>query len=398
MPDRDVDRKARVTDGGSEAPGITVVTFRSRETTQNATYELLEILRELTRVSLITANLASESPIHDEFEVTQISGKGTSTKTIITAAIRFLLNQLRMCLAIAKRDEEVILFFGATAYLIPIFFARLIGRTVILEPRGDVPLTLQLQWDRQVPTLVASFLAGLVRLLQRINFWFASAIITYTPAMAEQLGLSPHATKLHSTGARHVHVDEFTVETTYAERQQQIGYIGRLDVEKGIETLAAVVKQLPEPTRFVFVGDGDYRDWLESELADEIANNRAQVTGWVDHDRVVTHLNRLRLLVMPSEPTEGLPSTILEAFACGTPVFATPVAGIPDVVREGETGFLMTSTDPREIAERVQTILGRDDLEEISSTGRQLVEDEYSFEATVERYRMILNDITSGVQ
>jgi glycosyltransferase involved in cell wall biosynthesis len=48
---------------------------------------------------------------------------------------------------------------------------------------------------------------------------------------------------------------------------------------------------------------------------------------------------------MPSAPTEGLPTTILEAMACGTPVYTTPVLGVLSVVRDGETGFLMTDID-----------------------------------------------------
>jgi len=97
--------------------------------------------------------------------------------------------------------------------------------------------------------------------------------------------------------------------------------------------------------------------------------------------------------VMPSEPTEGLPSTILESFSCGTPVYATPVSGIPDVVHEGETGFLMTESDPDEIVGRIEAILARDDLSEIGSKARCLIVNEFSFEATVERYRDMLTAI-----
>jgi predicted Zn-dependent protease len=107
-------------------------------------------------------------------------------------------------------------------------------------------------------------------------------------------------------------------------------------------------------------------------------------------------LNRLRLLVMPSEPTEGLPTTILEAFACGTPVYATPVSGVPDVVVEGETGFLMTEDTPEAIAGRIEEIMGRDDLAAIGANARRLVEEEYDYEATVARYREMLTGITQA--
>jgi len=166
--------------------------------------------------------------------------------------------------------------------------------------------------------------------------------------------------------------------------------LGRLDEEKNVRELAAVAKRLPEGVAFTFIGDGDLREWLEAELADEIASGSVEMRGWVDHDDVPAELNRLRLVVLPSEPTEGLPTSILEALACGTPVYATPVSGVPDVVRDGETGFLMDETDPDAILRDLRSILDREDLAEVSRNGRELIEAEYSFAAAKRRYRDIL--------
>jgi len=140
----------------------------------------------------------------------------------------------------------------------------------------------------------------------------------------------------------------------------------------------------------VFAGDGQLYDWLAAELADERASGEVELTGWVDNEDVPDLLNRLQLLVMPSQPTEGLPTVILESFACGTPVYATPVAGVPDVVREGETGFRMEELDSASIVADVEAILDREDLAETSANCRQLITEEYSFESAVERYTEIL--------
>ncbi|PSP82175.1 glycosyl transferase family 1, partial [Halobacteriales archaeon QS_1_68_17] len=133
--------------------------------------------------------------------------------------------------------------------------------------------------------------------------------------------------------------------------------------------------------------------WLERELAAEIEAGRVELAGWVDHDEVPAELDGLRLLVLPSDPTEGLPTTILEALACGTPVYATPVSGVPDVVRDGETGFHIESRDPETLAAGIEAVLEREDLDRISAAGRRLIETEYSFEAATERYREILRAI-----
>jgi glycosyltransferase involved in cell wall biosynthesis len=264
-----------------------------------------------------------------------------------------------------------------------------------LEPRGDVPLSLKLNWEQRIPTPLARLLAGGVAPLERLGYEAATGIITYTPAMATELGLDRYADKLYPNGARYVDIDRFGLETPFEDREPVVGFIGRMDEEKNIRTLATVAKQLPDDITFRFVGDGGLRSWLESELADEIQAGSVEMMGWVDHGQVATELNRLKLLVLTSEPTEGLPTTILESLACGTPVYATPVSGVPDVVRDGETGFLMTSNREAAIRTNMLEILDRDDLGRVSANGRELICEEYSFAAAVDRYRTILDRISA---
>jgi glycosyltransferase involved in cell wall biosynthesis len=376
--------------GDSELPGVCVVTHPLGSAGENATRTLLEILAAVSTASLVTANLPADSAIRDRHEVIELTEKGAGQSNALLAAIRFVANQLRMCATIARREEEVVLFFGATAYLLPVAWARLLGRTVVLQPRGDVPLTLRLSWERRMPAVLARALAGSVWALERLGYRLADAIVTYTPAMASELGLEGFGETLHPTGARYVDTDRFAPHTPFEERDRVVGFLGRIDEEKGIRTLAAVAEALPADVTFRFVGDGDLLPWLREELAEEIEAGRVELAGWVDHDEVPAELDRLRLLVMPSSPTEGLPTTILEALACGTPVYATPVSGVPDVVDEGTTGFLMDDTDPGEIRGDVVDILDREDLADVSANARELIEAEYSFEAATARYEAIL--------
>jgi len=371
---------------------VLVVTHPLAPASESHVSSLLEILSATTSVALVTTNLPDESSIRNKYDVQEISKAGMY-QSIIAAAVQFVLNQFRMCRVITARNEDIVLFFGATSYLLPIFWARLTGRTVVLEPRGDVPLTLRLQWEQRVPSLIARTLAGIVRLLERIGYYLAHGIITYTPSMAEQLGLDAYAQKLYPNGARYVDIDEFCPSVPFEKRDRVVGFLGRLDEEKGVRELAEVAKHLPEEVVFRFIGDGELREWLESELDAELDRESVEVTGWVEHGAVPEQLSALRLLVLPSHPTEGLPTVVLESLACGTPVYATPVSGVPDVVKEGETGFLMNETDPTKIAERITDIQQRDDLDTVSENGRHVIEQEYSFEAAVNRYRQILQSL-----
>ncbi|WP_336135324.1 glycosyltransferase family 4 protein [Natronomonas amylolytica] len=371
--------------------GICVITHPLSSAGENATRTLLDILAELRPVSLITADLPSDSTIREDRNVIELTQKSTG-ENVAVAAVRFLLNQLRMCATIRRQPESIVLFFGATSYLLPILFARLLGKTVLVEPRGDVPLTLRLTWEQRMPDILAWGLASLVRVLERAGFVAAHGIVTYTPNMARELDLNPDSSSVHPWGARYVDTGAFSPETSFGERDEVVGFVGRLDEEKGVRELAQVAKRLPSDLTFRFVGDGPLYEWLETELDDQIEAGRVELVGWVDHEDVSTELNRMKLLVMPSQPTEGLPTTILEALSCGTPVYATPVSGVPDVVQDGQTGFLMTDTDSSAIAAGIERIFEqRDDLPKISSRGRNLIEEKYSFEAAVARYDRILS-------
>jgi len=209
--------------------------------------------------------------------------------------------------------------------------------------------------------------------------------------MAKQLGVGHYEEKLYTNGARFVDTDAFDVHVPYAEREQVVGFLGRLDTGKGVPELAAAAQKL-EDVKFVFVGDGDYRELLETKLAAEIDCGQVEIVGWVDRKEVPEQLNRIRLLLLPSQ-MEGLPTAILESMACGTPAYATPVSGVPDVVREGETGFLIDEVDGDAIAEEIKEILAREDLIEISRNARTLIKKQYSFQGAVRRWRGILTDL-----
>jgi len=377
----------------SSCPDVCVVTQPARrQTGKTHAHQLLDVLAAVTSVSMLTANLDPDSPVREEHEVVELTAEGTGDSLPVTV-YRFLRNQVLMTRAIARRNEDVVLFFGATAYLLPIVAARAIGKTVVVEPRGDVPLSLLLKWEDQFTPRLARGLAGLVSLLEHAGYIVADAIVTYTPAMADELGLNRYEHKLHTNGARYVDTERFAPTTAFEDRQVAVGYLGRLDVEKDVPTLVEVAKRLPEDIQFRFVGDGDYRDVVESELAGEIEAGQVELTGWVDHEEVPRELNRMRLLLLVSEPTEGLPTAILEAFACGTPVYAAPVSGVPDVVREGETGLLMSDRNPDAVVDRITGVVESDTLAEMSEECRLIAECEFSFEAAVERYRTVLQSI-----
>jgi len=88
-----------------------------------------------------------------------------------------------------------------------------------------------------------------------------------------------------------------------------------------------------------------------------------------------------------------VPTTALEAMACGTPVCATPVGGIPDVVHDGETGWLLTEASTAEMAARIEDVVrNSDELAATSQTARSYVKKNCSFDVVVKAYRSVFTE------
>jgi glycosyltransferase involved in cell wall biosynthesis len=99
------------------------------------------------------------------------------------------------------------------------------------------------------------------------------------------------------------------------------------------------------------------------------------------------------VLVLPSY-TEGLPRVVLEAQATGTPVIATRVGGVPEVIRDSETGLLVDPRRPSQLAKALDRLV-TDETERtrLGDNGRAAIKDEFSWEALYDRYERYLDQI-----
>ena len=129
------------------------------------------------------------------------------------------------------------------------------------------------------------------------------------------------------------------------------GYIGRLVTIKALPTLldafARAHEQVPN-VRLVIVGDGDQRAILEERTKSLGIEEEVRFVGW-RYD-LATIYGGLDAVVL-SSLNEGTPVTLIEAMAAGRPTVATDVGGVPDVVADGETGWIVPPADPRALAD-----------------------------------------------
>ncbi|MBU0706800.1 glycosyltransferase family 4 protein [Patescibacteria group bacterium] len=128
-----------------------------------------------------------------------------------------------------------------------------------------------------------------------------------------------------------------TSNATPVEPGDYLLYFGRLSSEKGINTLIKAMKGLPRKLKIV--GTGPQEKELQGMVAKEQITN-IEFLGYKTGNELNEVIKNSLAVVVPSEWYENRPLTILEAFSFGKPVIGTEVGGIPELVREGETGYL----------------------------------------------------------
>ncbi|MDB2265758.1 glycosyltransferase family 4 protein [Halorubrum ezzemoulense] len=146
--------------------------------------------------------------------------------------------------------------------------------------------------------------------------------------------------------------------------------VGRLADGKGHEVLLDAVELLGEFEGSVcLVGDGPLYDSLIAEVEDRGLSDQVSLTGF--RDDIPRVLAASDVLVLPSF-REGTPRVIAEAMASGLPVIATDIAGIPEQVAAGESGYLIPTGDPRALADRLETLLADAELrKQMGARGRE---------------------------
>ena len=151
--------------------------------------------------------------------------------------------------------------------------------------------------------------------------------------------------------------------------------VGRLSEEKGqmlVVRAASLLQKRGVAVDLVLAGDGPLRPQIEQEIDRLELRGAVHVTGWVDNAQVRSLLSEARALVVASF-AEGLPVVIMEAFAMGRPVISTTIAGIPELVENDVSGWLIPSGDLEMLADAMQKALGMDPsrLAEMGEKGRQ---------------------------
>ncbi len=154
----------------------------------------------------------------------------------------------------------------------------------------------------------------------------------------------------------------------------------RLVKKNGVEDIIRAMPFLPETVSLRILGTGPLKDHL-MQVSDQLnLKGRVKFEGFVDHKDMPPFLHQADIFIRPSL-SEGMGNSFIEAMAAGLPVIATPVGGIPDFLKDGETGLFVEPKSPRLIAFQVQKLISDRVLrDKIVINAKRMVREKYDWD------------------
>ena len=174
-----------------------------------------------------------------------------------------------------------------------------------------------------------------------------------------------------------VHPDP-TVRSGFETRGGAL-FVGRLSSEKGLSTLVDSWSRLGGIGTLTIVGQGPERTALEDRVQQAQLAGVITFRGAVEHKELLNMMSRAKFLVLPSECYEGFPLVLAEAFASGTPVIASRLGAMAEIIDDGQTGLLFEPGDAQDLEAKIRIALQDSSLlREMSSRCRTQFETKYT--------------------
>lgn len=379
---------------GHSLPRVAVVAFPWQS---NAPYRFLsDVVRILTpiaeKVILITGNT---DRIELEPDRTEIRDIGVSVHYVremrplsysaILWIVRCFLAQILMTREMVKvRDSfQIVIFYMAYPYyLLPLIVAKILGkRTIEVVTRGRRN----------------SLISRIIQFQDPILYALLDGISPESNSLLRELNLSRYRHKILPEGARYIDFSHYAVKVPINMRRNVVGYIGRFDRHKGIvefiQSIPLIAQDICD-VEFLIVGSGKLSPWVLDEckkIEFDWNIKSIHVLDWVPSSQIPEILNTLKLLVLPSMG-EGLPTIILESMACGTPVLTTPRGAVPELIIDGETGFIMETNSPDCIKVNVTRVLRFPAIDGITTNALKFAKTHFSFQNAKNRYQQMLRN------
>ena len=355
----------------------------------NPISQLVDILKSLKgEIHLITGNNALDYFSKDRNVIVDVLHY-SKEKNIFLRILKYILAQLILSIKILTHSKNVDIWFSifGSEQIFPTISAKLSGKRIVQITAASASKIGKSEGDK---------FSFIIQILNTITNIFSDYIIVYSPFIIEEFGLESFRKKIIIAPRHFVDLKRFFMDQPIAERDNIIGFIGRLSKEKGILNFLNAISLLSvyKDFKYLIIGDGDYKSKVVKFIKNNEKENRIQFLGWINYDSLNNYMNILKLLVIPSY-TEGLPNVMLEAMAAGTPVLVSRVGAIPDIITDGVNGFILENNDPKTISDQIDKIMKRNDLNSISKQGIRFIKNNFTFRKAQKRYKTIIDHINN---
>lgn len=179
------------------------------------------------------------------------------------------------------------------------------------------------------------------------------------------------------------------------ENEEYALYIGRLTKEKGILNLIEAFSKI-EGKKLYIAGEGPEKDKVKQYIEDNKLNDKIILLGFLNTEEVKEKIRKCTFVVVPSIWYENCPYSILETLAIGKPIIGANIAGIPELVRDSETGMLFNNTE--ELYEKMKTLFENKELvETLGKNAKEFARREFSKEQYYNKIYNIYQELLKGV-
>ena len=310
-------------------------------------------------------------------------------KNVIFKFIQYLYMALETTVHIfllRKKVDTWIFFLESHVLIFPLLMAKITSKSAIILLGGSL---------KEVSKTKKDPLIHFSAFIENIGYRLADNLIVYSKNFIKEWELEKYGEKVIIAHRHFLNFNKFKIIKKYNKRKNLIGHIGRLTEVKGtMEFLHAInlLMEMYDDVEFLICGEGNLKDEVMLYLEKNNLKDKVKYNPWISHDDLPYYLNELKLLVLPSY-TEGLPNIMLESMACGTPVLATPVGAIPDVIFDEETGFIMENNSPECIAKNIMRSIESPKLEKISNNASYLTKTKFERDNLISKWFNLFKEL-----
>ena len=336
-------------------------------------------------ISSIIKSLINSSSLSDcRFYHVSSHVDGSKLLKYVVAGLAFIKT---FCLLTVKRIHVVYIHSGDVPSPNRKYFyfklAKFLRSKVILHWHGasfmeQYPLLSQF-WKKKITEI----LSGSDMVICLSNSW-KNAV----------LKISPNANILILPNA--VKIPKLAIENHYHPRTTvNITFLGRIGSRKGMWDLLHVVKKLvvhEYPVNLLIGGNGEV-DKLKQEVINLGIEKNVQYLGWISDEEIDLLLRKTDIYALPSYG-EGMPMSILEAMSYAIPVVTTRVGGIPELVKDNETGFLINPGDNNALYEKLKVLIkSKEQRDIIGKHARSAIASNHNLEFYFKTLNHIFNSV-----